>query len=145
MKTSESQVDLALLCVRLALGAIFIIHGGQKLFGFLNGPGMTAFTESVQKLQVPVPEVMAYLAAIAEFGGGILVITGLFSRIGGLAIAGVMIVAIVKVHLRNGFFASSGGFEYPLALLSMALAIAIAGPGALGLGDVLKRARNKDH
>src|SRR5262245_42880577 len=133
MKTNEGAMDMALLCLRLALGAIFIVHGGQKLFGpsFLGGEGMAAFTATVESLQVPAPRVMAYVAAVSEFGGGILVVLGLFARIGGLAIAGVMIVAIVKVHLKNGFLAKNNGFENPLALLCMALAIAIAGEGRL--------------
>jgi putative oxidoreductase len=140
MKTNEGAMDLALLFIRLALGAIFIVHGAQKLFpGLMGGEGMSGFTKFVETLQVPAPQVMAYLAAISEFGGGILVLLGLFARIGGLAIAGVMIVAIVKVHLKNGFFADNKGYEYQLALLSMALAVAIAGAGRIGLGTLVGR------
>jgi putative oxidoreductase len=144
MKSSEGAVNLAMLILRLTLGAIFIIHGGQKLFGpsFLNGDGMAKFIDSVASLQVPQPRLMAYLAALSEFGGGILVAIGLFARIGAFAIAGVMIVAIVKVHLRNGFFSPSG-FEYPLALLSMALAVAIVGPGKIALEGMLTKPKPK--
>ena len=144
MKTNEGAMDLALLCIRLVLGAIFIVHGGQKLFGpaFMGGEGMTAFTAFVQSLQVPAPQAMAYTAAVSEFGGGILVVLGLFARIGGLAIAGVMIVAIVKVHLKH-FLLKNNGMEYPLALLSMALAIAIAGEGRLSLGFLAFRGKQQ--
>jgi len=145
MKTNEGAMDLALLCIRLALGAVFIVHGAEKLFpGLMGGEGMAKFTEEVAKMEIPAPQAMAYLAAISEFGGGILVLLGLFARIGGLAIAGVMIVAIVKVHLKNGFLLKNNGCEYQVALLSMALAVAIAGEGRIGLGALMGRKKKAE-
>jgi putative oxidoreductase len=132
MKNREELVNLGLLCVRIILGVIFIAHGSQKLFGAWGGSGIDKFAENLQKMDVPAPTLMAYVAASSELGGGLLVLLGLFARIGALAIAGVMIVAILKVHLRNGFFAPPG-FEYPLALLGMALAILLAGPGEFSI------------
>ena len=67
-------------------------------------------------------------AAFFEFIGGILVLLGLFTRLGAFLIACVMLTAIVGVHWPN-FFANNRGFEYPLALLGMSLALLIAGGG----------------
>ena len=67
-------------------------------------------------------------AAFSEFVGGILVLLGLLTRVGAFLIACVMLTAIIGVHWPN-FFANNRGFEYPLALLAMALALLIAGGG----------------
>lgn len=77
---------------------------------------------------------MAVLAGLAEFVGGILVITGFLTP---LALIVVMIVAVVKVHLKNGFFAASGGYEFNLALIAVALALLRAGSGAYGVDATL--------
>ena len=115
--------------LRLALGVVFIAHGSQKVLGAFGGPGLKGFTS----FPTPFPAMRpAWLwmgaAAFAEFVGGILVLLGLLTRVGAFLIACVMLTAIVGVHWPN-FFANNRGFEYPLALLAMALALLIAGGG----------------
>jgi putative oxidoreductase len=115
--------------LRLALGGIFIGHGLQKVLGSFGGPGLAKFAS----FPTPFPTVMrpAWLwmgvAAVSELGGGILVLLGLFTRIGAFLIAFTMIVAIVGVHWP-AFFAPAG-MELPLALLGMSLALLIMGGG----------------
>ena len=136
-----SAVDWGLLILRLALGVIFIAHGGQKVLGWFGGSGLAATVEGMGKMGIPAP--LAYLASFTEFFGGLCVLVGLLSRLGALGLAVVMSVAILKVHLPSGFFMEQHGFEYPLALLGMALAVVIAGPGRLSVADwegrILKR------
>jgi len=130
--------DLGLLVLRLVLGGIFIAHGVQKLMG----PGVGGFSDFLASLQLPSPYPLAVATISAEIGGGLLVVLGIFPRIGAIALAAVMAVAIWKVHWPNGFFlpgeaAEKGpikmGFEYNLALLGMALCILLAGAGRIGL------------
>ncbi|MBI4585746.1 MAG: DoxX family protein [Planctomycetes bacterium] len=136
--------DLGLLILRVVLGATFIIHGWDLLyvggqFGISEG-----FVKTLTDLQVPSPTVSAWLAALSEFGGGILLVAGFLPRIAALAIAGVMIVAIIKVHWQHGFqmnhFLVQGkghGYEFALNLLAGALMILCAGAGKFSIMGIL--------
>jgi putative oxidoreductase len=62
-------------------------------------------------------------------GGGLLLLLGSLTDVAGLLIAIDMLGAIVIVHAKHGFSVSDGGVEWPLALLAMAVAVALAGPG----------------
>jgi putative oxidoreductase len=125
--------DYALMVIRIGLAVVFIAHGAQKVFGAFGGPGLAGWIQGSAGLGIPAP--LAYLAAFTELLGGIALLVGGFSRIAAIGIAITMAVATVKVHLPNGFFLAKMGYEYNLTLILMALAIAIAGPGRLALGD----------
>lgn len=129
-----SPTDIGLLIVRLALGAIFIAHGAQKVFGAFGGQGLEGAVSGMAKTGIPA--FLVYTAAFTEFFGGIAMVVGLFSRVAGLGLAIVMLVAMVKIHLPNGFFLASMGYEYNLALLAMSLLIVFAGPGRLAIADI---------
>lgn len=75
---------------------------------------------------------MALLAGSAEFFGGIGLILGFLTRPAAIISAFTLLVAIVTVHIGNGLFLSSNGFEYALALLAATVALAIQGGGAKG-------------
>ena len=130
--------DLALLVLRLVLGGVFIAHGAQKLFGWFGGPGLQGTAGFFEKLGIRPGSVTALLAGLAEFGGGLLVLLGLLTPLGALAVIVVMIVAILRVHLPNGFFNTSGGYEFNLTLIGIAVALILAGSGAYGLDAVLR-------
>ena len=117
---------LALLVLRLVLGAIMIAHGWQKIAGGLHG-----ITGLLQHLGIP--PWMAYLVVAAEFGGGILVVLGYLTRFAAFAILVDMLVAIFKVHLKNGL-TGQGGFEFPLACAAIAFALIFFDAGAISLG-----------
>ena len=124
---------LGLLILRVTVGLILAGHGAQKLFGWWGGPGMSGWTQAVRKLRIRPAEPWAWVAALSEFGGGIMVALGLLSPLGSLAIAGAMLVAIATVHLPKGFWVSKGGYEFNLLIIGAAAAIAVAGPGAYSL------------
>jgi putative oxidoreductase len=75
----------------------------------------------------------ALISGIAEFGGGLLMLTGLLTPVAALAIVGMMIGAIALVTGGKGFFIQNEGYEYNLVLIAAAVAVAIAGPGRLSL------------
>jgi putative oxidoreductase len=115
----------------VALGIIFIAHGAQKVFGSWQGPGLKAFMNFPAPYSFMRP---AWLwmgaAAVAELLGGILVLLGLFTRLGAFLIACVVLTAMLGVHWKNGFFLGAApGIEYTMALFGMALALLIAGGG----------------
>ena len=124
---------LGLLILRLVVGLTLAAHGSQKLFGVWGGPGMTRWTNAVGKLRIRPAQPWAWVAALSEFGGGLLLALGLLSPFGSLAIIGAMSVAIATVHLSRGFWTSKGGFEFNLSLIAAAVALALTGPGAYSL------------
>ena len=129
-----NAVDWSLLILRLALGVIFIAHGGQKVFGWFGGQGLAATVEAFNtKMGIPAP--LTYLAAFTEFFGGVAVLLGILGRLASLGLAIVMLVAVSKVHWAHGFFLEHQGFEYNLALFAMALVILVAGPGRIAIAD----------
>jgi putative oxidoreductase len=74
--------------------------------------------------------------AFVEFFGGIAILLGLLTRLAALGVGATMVVAILTVHLKNGFFAPTG-VEFPLALLASAIALIITGAGAFSLDAVI--------
>lgn len=130
MKFTEYGKDLGLLILRLALGAVFIAHGGQKVFGLFGGHGLQGTAQFMSKLGIP--PFLAYAASFAEFFGGVGVLLGLITPLAALGLAVTMAVAIFKAHLADGFFMPKG-FEYPLSLLGMSLCLAVGGPGRLSV------------
>lgn len=129
--------DIALLILRLVLGGIFVAHGAQKLFGSFGGLGIEGTAVFHEQLGIKPAKPMAVLAGLAEFLGGILVIAGFLTPLAALALIVVIIVAILKVHLKNGFFATSGGYEFNLVLIAVAVALLLAGSGAYGTDAAL--------
>jgi len=120
-------VTWALLVARLVLGAVFIAHGSQKLLGAFGGPGLAGPV----RMLGPV----GYLVAVAEFFGGIGLVTGLLSRFSAFWLIVEMIGAIALVHGKNGFFLGAKlGFEFNLALIGLLATVLLAGPGELSLG-----------
>lgn len=134
--------DLALLIVRVVLGVTFILHGGQKLFGWLGGPGMNGFTGMMGKSGVP--PFLAWLAAICEFGGGLLILLGLVTPLAAALIISTQIVAIAEVHAKNGFFNTERGYEFNLSLITLALVLMLTGAGAISVDATLSLARPLD-
>jgi len=133
--SSSPWIDRGLLVVRIALGVVFLMHGGQKLFVY----GHAGVTAAMASLGLPFPGLNAYLITAAELGGGLALLFGALTRPAAAVLAFSMVVAIVSVHLRAGFFAPAG-FEYPLTLLLGNLALLMTGGGKYAF-DAKMRAR----
>lgn len=130
------------LVVRLGLGIVFFAHGAQKTFGWFGGRGLSATVAGFR--QMNIPPAAATLAALVECLGGLALIVGFLARPAALGLIVVMLVAIVKVHARHGFFINFAltpgkghGFEFNLALIVMALSILIGGAGALSIDRLI--------
>ena len=129
-KVFDQYADYGPLVLRIVLAVVFIAHGYQKLFGM----GIDAVGGMFASLGIPLPLVMAWIVALVEFGGGILLLLGFFTRYVSMLLAIIMVVAIVKVKLAIGLIAPMGssmaGAELDLALLAGAIALTLLGPGA---------------
>jgi putative oxidoreductase len=123
------NLDLALLLLRLALGAILLYHGLPKIMNY--GATVGGF----QSMHVPAPTLSAIYAIVAEVIGGILILLGIAVDLAGILVAIEMLGAIALVHWGNGFDFTKGGWEHPFSVLVMALAVALAGPGDYSVGN----------
>ena len=130
-------VSLGLLIVRVVVGLTLAGHGAQKLFGWWGGSGMAGWIAVVNKLRIRPAAPWAWIAALSEFGGGLLFALGLLSPLGSLAIAGTMLVAIATVHWANGFWNTKRGYEFNLTILASVIAVALAGPGTYSIDQAL--------
>jgi putative oxidoreductase len=136
LKTSPSW---AMLPIRIALGTIMFAHGAQKVFGVWGGAGLSQWIERVPPFpDMRPPWLWMGALALSQFFGGAMVMIGLYTRIGAFLTAAVATVAIFGEHWNNGFFISSGGFEYSFALLGMALALLIYGGGAASIDSQMQ-------
>jgi putative oxidoreductase len=112
-------------------------HGAQKLFGWFGGPGFGGTMQMQEKIGLKPPVIWAVLVILGELGGGLSVAFGFLTPLGAAAMLGDMLMAIIKVHAKNGFFNTKGGYEYPLMLLAIAVGIGMAGPGRYALDSAL--------
>jgi putative oxidoreductase len=127
MATSPTWVTVPL---RLAVAAIFVAHGAQKVLGSFSGPGLEKWISGTTPIGFMKPAwLWLAAAAFAELVGGILVFLGLLTRVAAFLIACVMLTALIGVHSSRGFFMNTGGIEYALACLAMSLALVISGGG----------------
>jgi putative oxidoreductase len=135
------------LPLRVVLGVAFIGHGAQKVFGVWGGPGLAKFAGAEAPYAWMQPGwLWMGAAAFAELLGGVLVLTGLLTRVGALLIMPVMLVAIFGVHWSGGFFITNKpmpGVEYALSVLAMTLALLIAGGGRASFDEALMGPRGR--
>ena len=124
---------VAPLVLRVVVGAIFAMHGYQKLM-MMGVPGVSGF---LTMLGFPMPDVFAVLLIAAELGGGILLILGLFTHWTAKILAFVSIVALVTVHLSKGFFLP--GYEFILLILAASVSVMITGAGKYSLDHKMKK------
>lgn len=129
------MADLGLLLMRLMLAAVFLFHGSQKIFGMFDGPGMEKFGQYLESMDVPMPIVSAWAAALAEFLGGIFLVLGTGMRFVIPFTAFTMLVAILKVH-GKAFSLEHGGMEYAITLAIMLIGLTLTGPGRFTIGKL---------
>ena len=119
--------------LRVTVGATLAAHGAQKLFGWFGGLGLEGTARGLEHLGYFPGRRHALMAGLVETGGGLLLALGLLTPLAAALVASVMIVAGLTAHARQGFFITSGGFEYTLVLGVAGLTLAFTGPGALSL------------
>ena len=129
------------LLLRLTVGSLFFGHGTQKLFGWFGGHGLDATANMFDSLGMRPGQRNAVAAGLAEAGGGAGIALGLATPLSAATLTSVMLTAINRVHLKNGPWATNGGYEYNIVLIAAVLALVEAGPGELSLDHLLGNER----
>lgn len=134
----SSRAGIGALVLRVPVGTILTAHGAQKLFGWFGGYGLEGTGQWMASIGFEPGFLMALLAGMAEFAGGIALVLGLLTRPAAAVAAFTMMVAMT-VHIGNGLFLSNNGYEYALSLLAATLALVFLGAGALSIDAQLSR------
>jgi len=141
-KLIATSPTLITIPLRLSLAIVMIAHGGQKVLGLWGGPGFKAFTSGNTPFGfMRPPWLWLGAAALSELVGGIFVGLGFLTRVGAFFIACTMLTAVAGVHWPNGLFSANRGYEFPMTLLAIALALLIAGGGQASVDKSLSGGR----
>jgi putative oxidoreductase len=132
---SPRQVSIGLTALRVAVAAVFIDHGRQKLFVY----GFAGVTGAFTHMGVPFPGVMGPAIGLLEFFGGIALLIGLLTRVVALGFVCDMLGAILLVQLKRGF----SGFELEFLLLGSSLALLLAGAGRFSVDALIAGRQEK--
>lgn len=127
-------IALALLVQRCAVGGVMLAHGINHIIGGGKIAGTARWFES---LGMRPGKLHAWLASLTEVGAGALLVLGLLTPFGAAGVVGVMIVAWVTNHLKNGFFIfrPGEGWEYVMTLTIIGFTIGAVGPGRWSVDD----------
>jgi len=128
--------DVAVLACRIVLGSVIVAHGINKVAG--TG-GLEGTANWFAGIGLRRPVLQARLAAGTEIVAGTALVLGLFTAVASSAIVGLMTVAVITVHGRNGFFIfrAGGGWEYCFVLAAMSVTVAALGPGSASIDEVI--------
>lgn len=130
--STARELNFELLIMRLASALPFLYHGAGILFGAFGGPGPHTFAAYMH-----YPLVVGYLVGLAQFCGGIAILTGALIRVGAVCVMIVMGGAVYLVHLPHGYDVGKGGMEYALTEFLLAFGLLLAGAGKYSLGRIL--------
>src|SRR5687768_7066443 len=117
----NTTMDLLFTIVRVLVGALFIGHGAQKLFGWFGGYGLTGTGQWMASMGMRPGGFWAAMAGLGELVGGLSLALGFFTPVGAAMIVAVMVMAIMQVHGSKGLWNASGGYEYNLVLIAIAV------------------------
>ena len=130
---------IARLLLRVTVGALFVGHGTQKLFGWFGGYGLDATAKGFDAMGMRPGRHHALAAGVAEAAGGAALAAGAATPLSSAVLTATMLTAISRVHLKNGPWAANGGYEYNLVLIAIVLLLAEEGPGPLSVDAALGR------
>ena len=126
--TQQNELNYGAFIIRVSLGVVLLAHGLLKVYVFTI-PGTVGYFDSLG-----LSPIAAYLTIFAELAGGTALILGLYSRLVA-ALSLPLLIGSVWVHGGNSwlFSAPNGGWEFPLLLVALAVAVTVQGGGAFAL------------
>lgn len=137
---SSSLVGLGPAVLRLALAAVFIAHGAQKLFGVWGGAGLSDASAHLADLGLTAAYPVTAVVGFVELAGGFFLLLGAFTLVVSALLAVDLLVAVWRVHAEGGFFLNwsmaagqAHGVEFHVVLLAALVCLMASGPGTFSL------------
>lgn len=134
---NQRRYGMGLFVLRLAFGAVFLLHGGAKLFG----NDISFVREMLVMAGWELPAGLLWVIAVVEVLAGLALLAGVLTTVASGLLALEMLGAVVMFHAQEGFFIVAVpnvplayGFEYHIVLISGLICLALAGPGRWALG-----------
>ena len=131
-KSKPDYINFGLLFYRLALGISMFYHGYLKYVSGEQGLYKVGAMLSALGVSSGFEVILGTIASYAEMVGGILLIIGLFTRIGTLLVVGTLSVATI-LNLNGNFFS----WDYPSQMAFGAIMLFFAGAGRYSLDKAL--------
>lgn len=125
----ERFAPYMLSVLRIMAALLFMEHGLSKFFGFPRAMDAPALFD------------LEWFAALIEFGGGVLLTLGLFSRAAAFIMSGEMAIGYFMFHAPQGFYPYLNHGEAAVLYCFIFLYIFLAGPGPWSLDALLWRSR----
>ncbi|MDD4012907.1 MAG: DoxX family protein [Candidatus Omnitrophica bacterium] len=132
----ENMFNFSMLLLRAVLGAIFVVHGSQKLFGMFDGIGIEGTAKMMEGFGFPNPEIIAVIWASMEFASGVFLIFGIMSRWAALAVVFLIGVLLWKANISYGILMRSGEIEHYVLIIASSIPIVLLGGGSWAIWDV---------
>jgi putative oxidoreductase len=141
-KLIATRATWVTLPLRIALGLVFLGHGGDKVFGWFGGRGLASFTANPAPFSFMRPAwLWMGIGAFSELIGSLLVLAGLTTRVGAFLLACVMLSAMFGLHW--GAFFLPNGIEFEMTLFAVSLTLLITGGGQASMDRLLMDARDR--
>jgi putative oxidoreductase len=134
--SNSSNRSWGLTVLRVVVGIVFVMHGGQKLF-VMGIPNVVGF---FSQAGIPFPHFSAILVTLVELFAGAALVLGAATRVAAALLAIDMAVAVLKVHLKNGFFLPMG-FEFALSMFAANVCLMLMGGGAASVDGAIRKIR----
>ncbi|MFD4603476.1 DoxX family protein [Streptomyces sp. NPDC058464] len=128
--------DAGLLVLRLLAGLLIAGHGVQKVSFHLGGKGLAGGTEEFRHDGFRGGPLTAVVAGGSQIGAGLFLAAGLLTPLAAMAAMGVMTVA-GTVKWPKGLWVQNDGYEYPLVLVVVSVALSLTGPGRWSVDHAL--------
>ena len=132
--SNGSKATCGLTVLRVVVGIVFLKHGWMKAFAF----GLHGTAGFFAASHIPLPLLSAFVVTWVELLGGLALILGALTRAAAVLLAIEMLVAILKVHLKNGFFLPTG-YEFALTMLAACVCLALAGAGSAAVDGIFAK------
>jgi putative oxidoreductase len=134
--SSVTAADVGLLVLRVGLGTVMIAHGYNHIFGGGKIKGTARWFDS---LGMRPGLLHAWTASLTELGAGALLVLGALTPLAAGGVIGLMAVAWITAHLKNGFFIfrSGQGYEYVMTLTLAGIALAGTGAGRISVDNTV--------
>ncbi len=143
-KLLKTENDTATMILRVLLGVVFFPHGMQKLLGIYGGYGFSG-TYGFFTGTLGIPAIFAVLAILAEGLGSLGLLAGFLTRLSAFGIGTNMVVAVLMIHHKYGFYMNwdgkqaGEGFEYHLLAIAIAIALVIKGGGRWSIDRLIAK------